>query len=220
MAQVNLAVIFVLGILCGTKNVIAHPHIFVETELDVIFDADNRPEALRISWHYDSLFSMLLLSDMGLDVDYDGILRPDEVVELQGFDMNWIDGYHGDTHVTQQGHALELGGPEQATSAYKDGRLQSSHVRKLLARPEPGHPWSVSVHDPSYYTRYTLSGPPRLIGGAGCSAKVISPDLAQAEATLLAELDALAETGGDSEADFPPVGELFADKVRVSCRAR
>jgi polyphosphate kinase len=209
-----------LGGFCGPQAVVAHPHIFVEAGLEIIFDADNRPEALRISWTYDPLFSMLLLSDMGLDDDFDGVLRPDERAELQGFDMNWIDDYHGDTHVSQRGRALELGGPEQSTSDYEDGRLHSSHLRKLIARPDPEHAWEVSVHDPSYYTRYTLSGAPALTGASGCKAKIIPPDLAQAEATLLDELDSLAETGVDAEVDFPAVGALFAETVRVSCRAR
>lgn len=136
MARVHPVVIFVLGIFFGMKNVIAHPHIFVEAELDVIFDAENSPEALRISWHCDPLFSTLLVSDMGLGDDYDGILSPDEVVELQGFDMNWRDGYHGDTLVTQQGRPLELGttGVTMVTAILAGGALWACRAWRILPR--------------------------------------------------------------------------------------
>lgn len=211
---------FGLVMAMASRPAMAHPHIFVDAELEVIFTAQGQPDALRISWVYDPLFSMLLLSDMGLDSDFDGVLHADEVAALDGFDMNWIDGYHGDTHVTQNGQGLPLDGPEQTTSGFQDGRLHSSHMRRLLTPPDPDQPWEVSVHDPSYYTRYTLSGPPVVTGSSDCTAQVIPPDMAQAEAALAAELDALAATDGDAEADFPAVGALFADRVRISCPAR
>lgn len=198
----------------------AHPHIFVEAGLEVMVDPDGIPTALRITWTYDAFFSMLLLSDMGLDTDFDGVLTSDERAELDGFDMNWIDGYHGDTHVVQDGHPLELTGPISWTSDFDGEHLRSTHVRHFVDTPSPAQAWEISVHDPSYYTRYTLAGPPVLAGHDGCAVQVTPPDLAQAEAELTEELDAIAEAGGDAEVDFPAVGALFAETVRISCRAQ
>lgn len=197
----------------------AHPHIFVDAALEIVFDASGQPSAVRISWVYDPLFSMLLLSDMGLDDDFDGALTAEEHAALEGFDMNWIEGYHGDTHVSQGDQALALGGPEETTSGFVDGRLRSSHLRQLQEQPDPGQPWEVSVHDPSYYTLYSLSRPPVLTGAPNCSATVIAPDMEKAQAELANALDERAVGGADIEADFPAVGALFAEKVRITCPA-
>lgn len=109
----NLAFICAVGGLWEPRDLSARPHIFVDAGLETIFDADATPKAVRISWVYDPLFFMPLVSDMGLDADFDGMLNGDEFARRQGFDMNWIEGYHGDTRAMQSGHALALSGPEQ-----------------------------------------------------------------------------------------------------------
>jgi ABC-type uncharacterized transport system substrate-binding protein len=198
----------------------AHPHIFVGAGLEVLFAPDGTPEAVRISWTYDPMFSMLLVSDLGLDPDFDGVLTDAELAELQGFDMNWLDGYHGDTHLTQAAQPLQLGGPTDWTSDYRDGQLQSTHLRALPDLPDPQGEWVIAVYDPTYYTSYTLVQAPRLTGRGDCVARVFEPDFDAAGAQLQAALDELLGAGGDTEADFPMVGALFSEEVRITCPAR
>lgn len=202
------------------KSALAHPHIFVEAGLEVMTSQDGTPTALRISWEYDPLFSMLLLSDMGLDADFDGVLTQEERDALDGFDMNWLPGYHGDTHVTQADQRLALSAPLSWTSDFDGERLRSTHLRSFLVPPLPAQDWTVSVHDPGYYTRYTLTSVPQVTGPVGCTIDVIAPDLAAAEALLTEELDMMAEARVDTEIDFPQVGALFAETIRFSCPAR
>jgi polyphosphate kinase len=196
----------------------AHPHIFVETSVEVLFAPDGRPQAVRIGWVYDPVFSMLLVSDLELDPDFDTILTPQEHALLQGFDMNWLPGYHGDTHVTQDGQSRPLGPPQDWTSDYRDGQLRSTHLRALPPL-EAGAEWTLAVYDPTYYTSYTLAAPPVLTGRSDCSARVFVPDWEAAGAQLQAALDEMLGAGGDLEADFPAVGALFSEEVRIQCPA-
>ena len=46
----------------------AHPHIFVSTEVTVIFE-DGVPAAVDLAWIYDDYFSLLITADLGLDLD-------------------------------------------------------------------------------------------------------------------------------------------------------
>ncbi len=46
----------------------AHPHIFVEAEVRVVFDNEGRV-SVALDWYYDDLFSLLVTSDLGLDMD-------------------------------------------------------------------------------------------------------------------------------------------------------
>jgi len=45
----------------------AHPHIFVSVEVAVTYE-NNRPTAVELAWIYDDYFSLLLLTDLGLDL--------------------------------------------------------------------------------------------------------------------------------------------------------
>ncbi|MDD7970769.1 DUF1007 family protein [Roseinatronobacter alkalisoli] len=205
-------------ILCaGAQMVQAHPHIFVDSGLEVLFDENGQPEALRISWRYDPFFSMLLVSDMGLDPDFSGTVTEAEQPLLDGFDMQWIAGYHGDTHVTQNGQSLALSGPVEWTSEYRDGRLYSSHLREFVETPDPALEWTVSIHDPSYYTSYTINDAPQITGRDDCRARIFEPDWDAAGAQLEAALDEVLGAGGDIEVEFPPVGALFSEEVRITC---
>ncbi len=48
----------------------AHPHIFVEAQVTVVFD-DNGAMSVKLDWFYDDLFSLLVTSDLGIDMDGD-----------------------------------------------------------------------------------------------------------------------------------------------------
>ncbi len=197
----------------------AHPHIFVDTELELVFAPDGQPEGIWISWAYDPFFSMLLVSDMGLDPDFTGDISEAERAELDGFDMNWIEGYHGDTHVTQGGRALALSGPVEWVSDYREGQLFSRHLRRFEDRPDPAQELVIAVYDPTYYTSYGLVGMPQITGRGDCLARIYEPDWEAAGAQLEAALDEMLGAGGDMEADFPAVGALFAEEVRILCPA-
>ncbi|MCC5993561.1 MAG: DUF1007 family protein [Rhodobacteraceae bacterium] len=197
----------------------AHPHIFVDAGLEIIFDDHGQPEALRISWRYDPMFSMLLVSDLGLDPDFTGTVNEDERAVLNGFDMNWIEGYHGDTHVTQKDSALALSGPVEWTSDYKDGELRSTHLRRFIDLPDPAREWVVAVYDPTYFTSYSIATTPLITGRDDCRARIFEPDWDAARDHLDAALDEILGAGGDIEAEFPMVGAMFSEEVRITCAA-
>lgn len=214
----SLRAIFLASLMPVTAApLLAHPHIFVEAGVEVIFDSDGRPDALRISWEYDPFFSMLLVSDMGLDADFTGEISENERDALDGFDMNWIEGYHGDVHVRQGARDIALSEPVEWTSDYRDGQLRSTHLRKLLDPPDPRDEWVIAVYDPTYFTAYTVIDPPRITGRDDCEARIFEPDWDAADARLEAALEELLGAGADIEANFPAVGELFSDEVRLTC---
>ncbi len=202
---------------------LAHPHIFVDAGLQVYFDDDGQLAALRITWVYDEFFSMLMLSDLELDSGFSGALTPEDHEALQGFDMNWIEGYHGDVFVTKDGAAQALTGPLEWTSDLIEGQLVSTHLRALEDRADPtGTTVRIEVYDPTYYTSYRIVGTPDLRGRSDCRVRIFEPDWEAADAQLQAALDEMLGAGMDDmdiEADFPAVGRLFADEARIECAA-
>ncbi len=211
------AVLSVLVLAAGPAG--AHPHVWVDTGIEVILNDRNEATALRISWTYDDLYSLYIVGDMGLDPDWDGKLTPEEEARLSGFDMKWDPGFAGDTYALMGGDALELSRPSDWTARYDGTRITSTHLRSFAAPvPVGAEPLIVQAYDPGYYVAYSIPGPAVIAGGKGCSAQVFVPDLDEAQRKLM---DALSEytPDVDLEAEFPAVGANFAEEVRVTCAA-
>jgi ABC-type uncharacterized transport system substrate-binding protein len=202
------------------SGALAHPHIFIDTGVEVIFDDQARVTGLRITWAYDDLFSLMLVEDRGLDPDFDGVLTPEETTAIEGFDMQWEPGYAGDTYASLGEVPLVLSGPAGWTTGYADGRLTSTHLRQF-ADPVvlAGQPLVVQVYDPSFYTAYRIAQQTLLTGADGCTAQAFEPDREAADAILQAAIDEQAGSI-DIEGEFPAIGAAYSEEVRVTCAAR
>ena len=207
-------VLAVAGVLAGAGAgpAAAHPHVFMDTVLEVIRDGAGRAVSLRVTWTYDPFFSLVLVTERGLDPDGDGVLTDAETAALQGFDMNWQPGFAGDTYAFAGEAAVALSGPRDGVARYEGGQIVSSHIRDLAA-PVEGL-LVVKNYDPTYYTEYTI----REVVAEGCAVEIVAPDLTAAETALQAEL-AKIPADADVEMGFPEVGEIFAQEVRVTCGA-
>jgi len=205
----TMAVVALMG-LGGPAG--AHPHVFMETALEVIRDEAGRAAALRVTWTYDPFFSLVLITERGLDPDADGVLTAAETAALQGFDMAWEPEFPGDTYAFAGERAVELSGPRDGVARYEGGQIISTHIRDLTT-PVAGL-LVVKNYDPTYYTEYTIQS----VKAEGCATQIIAPDLTEAERALQA---ALAEIPADVDVEmgFPEVGAVFAQEVQVTCAA-
>lgn len=199
----------------------AHPHLFIDAGLELVFDDAQELAAVRVVWVYDAFYSMMTLSDLGLDGGFSGELTAEERAALQGFDMQWIDGFDGDIVVHLGDVTHDLAGPADWTADYIDGQIVTSHLRPLKERaPLPeGAELRIQVYDETYYTAYTIAEGPQITGRDDCTARIFTPDWEAADAQLMAVLTELEGEGVDAEVDFPAVGALFSEEVRVTCDA-
>ena len=74
MRQVDVVTALVASVWCvfAAFPALAHPHVFIDTSLEVIFDDQARATGVRISWTYDEYFSLVVAEDHKIDLDYDG----------------------------------------------------------------------------------------------------------------------------------------------------
>lgn len=212
------AVSFLLASLAAGPA-LAHPHVWIDTKVEVILNERNEATGVRIDWTYDELYSLYVIADRGLDPDGDEVLTEAEVAQLSGFDMAWDEGFAGDTYALLGEAPLELSGPQEFSASYAEGKVTSSHLRVFAAPVPVGEvPLVIQAYDPGYYVAYSIPQDPVLTGGAGCSARVFVPDLDEAQETLLAALSEYTPDV-DLEAEFPAAGANFAEEVRVTCAA-
>lgn len=209
----------VLGLGFATPAM-AHPHVFIDAGIEVIFDGQGAATGLRISWIYDEYYSLVIAEERGIDPDFDGNSTEAEAMPLAGFDMKWDAGYPGDTYALMGEAELALSRPQDWTASYADGKITSTHLRMFdEAVPFAAEPLIVQVYDPSFYVAYAIVGTPLLTQAPkGCSVEVFEPDVAAADAILQAAID---ETAGstDVEGDFPAIGKAYSEEARVTCVA-
>ncbi|MGQ0564172.1 MAG: DUF1007 family protein [Gemmobacter sp.] len=208
------------ALVLSAAPVAAHPHIFIDTALEVILDDQGRATAVRVVWVYDDFYSLVTLQDRGLDPDGDSKLTPSEEAKLAGFDMAWDADFAGDLYLLDKGTVpVPLGRPDDWSARVEQGRIVSVHVRDLVTPvPVSDVPLVLQVYDPTYYVAYTILGTPLLSGpgAAACAVQVFEPDLTAAQEQLQAILQEY--TADQSvEQDFPAVGANFAEEARVTC---
>lgn len=189
----------------------AHPHIFIETLLRPVVDENGTFKGVEVTWTYDDFYSLLLFADMGLDNDADGQLDANELNRLKGFDLNWVDGFEGDSYALSNGKPVTLGAPEARGISVENGRITSTHFR---AADAPAAGLEIKIYDPTFYTAYEMAGQVEVDGP--CTASIEPADL-DAAYSYVEEL--LYATPSDQATDaFPKVGDRFADTVMLSCQ--
>ena len=201
----------VLAFLLAAPAAQAHPHVFVQTGLQLVADDSGKLVGVEVSWTYDDFYSLLLLEDMGLDNDADGVLTPSELARLDGFDLNWIEGFQGDLYITADDAPVVLGPPDGRGTDVVQGQIVTRHFRAFA--PQSG-PVILRAYDPSFYTAYDLDGGVKVPDG--CKLTIQPADLDRAY-TLVEE--ALYANPAMPDDEYPEVGDAFADIVEVTCNA-
>ena len=213
-------VLAVLGLIAVSQPALAHPHVFVDTGFEVIFDDQGRATGISISWTYDEYYSLVIAEEKGIDPDYDGSATEAESKPLSGFDMGWDADFPGDTYALMGDAELTLSRPKDWTASYTGGKITSTHLRMFDVPVVFGaEPLIIQVYDPSFYTSYAIVGAPALTGAPkACSVEVFEPDMAAADAILQAAIDEAAGSAG-VEGDFPAIGKAYSEEARVTCSA-
>jgi polyphosphate kinase len=199
------------------QPVLAHPHVFIDAGIKVMFDTQGRVDALELSWTYDEFYTLMIEEERHLDSDGDGVLTDAETASLQGFDMDWQAGYPGDTYVLLGKEKVAISGPSDWTAKIEGGKVTSTHMRKLLTPVRPGtEPLIIQSYDPDYYFAYTIVSASTGGSDEGCNAVIYGFDPATADAALAAASAEYMASGKD-DAEFPKIGAAYADEVRVGC---
>mgnify|MGYP000064559653 FL=1 len=194
----------------------AHPHVFVQAQVTVVFD-DAGGLGIKLDWFYDDLFSLLVTTDLGIDMDGDLVLTAQEQALLDSQITAWPPDYTGDLEVSQGGRVLALAKKQNHSMSYVEGLFHEVHLRPVPAVPDADSPIQIRVFDPSFYTAYDLRAPVLIEGRDNCTAEIIPADVDAAYDLAESLLDGrqAGEVGPDDY--FPEIGDAFADTIVVTC---
>ena len=212
----NLALSVLFAAALPSTMALAHPHIFVTVEVTLIYE-NNAPVAVRLAWVYDDYFSLLITSDLGLDLDGDMVLTPDEKLTLSASVTEWPADFGGDLVVMQGDDLVTLAPRINHVMTFEDGIMREIHTRPFVAELGDDDPITIRVYDRFYYVAYDLAGTVMIAGRDDCQAMVTPANL-DAAYTLVEELlyGRPANDVGPDEL-FPEVGVAFADTIEVTC---
>ncbi len=199
---------------------IAHPHIFVDTGIEIVLDDAGALAHVRITWAYDEYYSLLITEELEVDQDFDGVLTAQDKARLTGFDMNWIPGFNGDLVALLDDAPLALSGPQQPTATLEEGRITTTHIRQVDGSPNlAGRVLSLRAFDETYYTAYDVTLPVRIAPASTCTLDKIAPDI-DGELEQMRQMLLTINADADlEENEIPLIGAKFATEIRVSCPA-
>jgi ABC-type uncharacterized transport system substrate-binding protein len=206
-----------LCLTCLATPVLAHPHIFVDTTHQLIFDDQGRLSAVRVTWDYDELFSFTMLLDEDYDTDGDGHVTGDELEGFRLWDAGWVEGYKGDIELFVDGRELVLEPPTDWDADWHDGRAVSIHTRVLVEPVDISSGLILRAFEPEFFTAYTITDPPSYHGRTDCAGVVVRPDPDAVPEELSEQLAALDMDASNELVGVIDLAHYYADEVHVTC---
>lgn len=215
MPMMERATLMLLGALAAGPAA-AHPHVFVDGEATFVLNAQGRLAALRVVWLFDPFYSMLLLTELGLD----SAAQPDAagLAALAALQAEWAQDFGGAGVLTADGAPLPLAAASGVTAGFDAGRVRIGFERALEIPLDPhAARIAAAIFDPSFFVAYTLTAA-EVDGAAGdspnCAARLAA---FEPDAELSALQGTLFQLGPDEAPQDPGVGALFADRALLTC---
>ncbi len=145
------------AILGGAGAASAHPHVFAESRMEIVGDAQGRLAALRNIWRFDELFSSSVVFDF--DRNGNGTLDPDEVAEVSKTVLESIAEWDFYTFVTVAGRDVKLAPPAEIRGLFDHGQLTLFfEMRPAEPVDLAAQPVTFSVYDESYFVAFDFAG--------------------------------------------------------------
>jgi ABC-type uncharacterized transport system substrate-binding protein len=134
----------------GVPAAAAHPHVWIDVRLEIVFDEAGRLSAIRQHWALDSNFT---LNEVMQFVDGDGnlVLSPAEVERALAYYFGWVVPNRYFTHITVDGSVVRVTDQPAPEASFDDGFF---FVAAELRLDEPiaiGRNAAIDVFDAEIY---------------------------------------------------------------------
>lgn len=185
------ALVLTLGVLAlAISAAMAHPHIFIDAEAELIFAEDGGLVSVRNHWTFDAGFSVWMVQ--GLPTDASGNVLPEELAAIAREHMEGLSQYRFYTFAGEGEDDLRFDRWHDEQLVYADNRATLSFTVDLEQPHYIVGTLELAINDPEYYVAITFAGPEtvRLIDAPAACLMRLSPPQEMPE-QLAAELFAL-----------------------------
>ncbi len=193
----------------------AHPHVFVEANMEVIINDKGNFTELRHVWRFDELFSSTLVIDY--DTNTNGKLDENEIKVITTTIHASIGEYDFYTAMRAGEKVINFYEPEKLNTYMEDGQM----IMFFTIEPENPHdfkkaPLRISASDTSYYVAFEFSEKNIILkdkAADNCKAKVTVPDYDELYAS---DSQSLTEALFNNP-DKPDLGDQFFSWAEITC---
>ena len=130
----------------------AHPHIFIDAKVAVVFDDAGRIVTLRNSWTFDTAFSVWMVQ--GLDTNGDGVVSPEEMQELADENMVGLADYG---FYTVAGDGVHFTPAGDQRMRYEDNKVTLDFSIDATEPVVPGSRFELGIFDAEYYVAISFA---------------------------------------------------------------
>ena len=187
----------------------AHPHSWIDLKVAVIFDESGKIKGLQEDWLFDEVYTTYILDSFAKGK----ALTPERFVAIAQKIMSNLKSYDNFTKAKVAGKPLALGSITAPGAAMQGHRFELKFTA-TFAQPAPTDGFAYEIYDPTYYIEMLHAegkDPIRLVGApAGCKPHVAKPNPSMDAIVRASSLDQTQTTDTG-------LGELFAEKVTISC---
>lgn len=214
-----------LGLSLVPLGAAAHPHVFIDAGLRLIYGDGGKLAEVEVEWRYDAFYSLLILEDQGIRPVAGGGLAAEDAAMLAGFDWDPDPSFEGALYLAVEGRRVALQQPRDFSVSLEGGQIVSRH-RRALSAPIPGEAQTIiQVYDPEFYVDFSVPQLPVMRGRDDCHVDLRPGDsYAAADAYAAALREALARELAaaslvDEEMVTVNIGPVGAPEMRVACGA-
>lgn len=203
----------VLATACATPA-LAHPHVWVTAQTEILFDETRRVTALRHVWTFDEMYSNWAVQDVGGSAG--AVVEPARLQTLAEENALSLHEFGYFTQMKANGLDQSFGAPTDYAMAYENGRLILSFTLPLAQPAAAERALALEVADPEFFVSFRMAegeDAVRLVGAPeGCATTITRPaDLGLESAGSLSEDLFTALTAAS---DF---NDLIANRALVAC---
>ncbi|HKQ95176.1 MAG TPA: DUF1007 family protein [Aestuariivirgaceae bacterium] len=207
-----------LAALSAGGAALAHPHVWIDSKTDVIFDDAGRIVAIGHEWTMDEAYTNMAVD--GLDADKDGSYSDEELAPLTRENLDSLKDFGYFTSLRAGGQDLAFTAPVEAGQRVVAGRAKL-HFRLPLATPlDPRTPGIVlKVYDPEYFIAIDFAGESAVAAlGSKPPQCSVTLEAASSDQATSDTRSMLATKGVDWQPDpNEDFGSLFARPIVVRC---
>lgn len=172
---VALALGLVSFAMAGVMPAAAHPHIFIDAKLTVVFDDTGAVSMLKNTWTFDQAFSAWAVQ--GLDTNKDGVISSAEMQDLADDNVKGLADYSFYTFAGKNGE-VKFAPVGPAKMHYENER----NTLEFAIAPVPAYQidgtFEIGISDPEYYVAISFADKSDVTlenAPAGCGVMLVPP---------------------------------------------
>ncbi|MFC1770991.1 DUF1007 family protein [Candidatus Margulisiibacteriota bacterium] len=147
--------VFSLLILLSPVSLFAHPHVFIENKLDIVF-SDDGLKGIRVNWVFDKIFSNMIFVDY--DKNNNQKFEKEEKALIKEEAFSNLKDYNYFSHIKINKKNFEVKYIKDFNASQKEGLLAYSffipcHVTATQDKKEI----RISIYDQTYYIDIALA---------------------------------------------------------------